>query len=1030
MRAWMVGVGLVLVAAGARADWTTTQTQNGTPKDVVVFRPGFFAVATDMELFIFQDGGVSTLSGGMAGSYLRGTNCVVGVRDDGTLRSVGGCAPEEGRTLFPDTPEDLTTVRFSPDAGVGYAGAKVSPVSWEFRSSLLPKEGNAEWGTLAMPLPSAVAQAPLAVLPPQADGFAHALFSVSPTKANFVWYRGTVAQAYPAQGVTPPNAARSVAMLPGVDPAKPLAYFGNDTGLFRGTLGGASSPFDPVPLDGGPMSVDALAFDVANGSDAGVGFGLMFVKRPNGQVSALSAEPVVPSAPPGSVWRNNSKFQTVLNDPAAQVACSGASYCVAIFPRPAQNILIYENKAKPDLEGLPRTFVVDEGTLKKLPLAVADNDGDTVRMTATLRDPGGLLTAVQEPAPTAGGNGLTLALTAASGFCASQKSFVDVVASDGLAGHDTTKTVELQVKHSVLPAAPAGATEAVEGGVFFAGGPRGTLTPRRGASGCEPIRYLWAKQSSAAPTLETTDMVATLNPVLSRADRCKPGINTFTYDVRAFDGELTSPHTNVPVRIYPWGPPEAPFASPTREVYSGTALGALMTHLCAGTDGLPPVSTMWSVTDNPSNVAVTVVGSGAVVGPTPVEASSVLVSSQSCVTTALKLRAFNRITVEGRVLEGPASDVNLTVLPRRIPLDTVSLALVLDAPEERKVRGRVTTTPVLNCTGDRELTLVATLEEPSATPGVPGRVLATQTLAGISDGFDLALPPTCGEASYTVRVRVYETLGTGAVVQSELSQPLTRNARDVVLGGVSGEVIATCGEGARGTLRQTFPEGACTVVDLAWNHSQGPELASLQSRGDSVELSTQDTELESLVGESLTLSVKATALGASEVTREHVVRIGARPFVTLERRSELEAGSDSGLMGVVVTLRNDSACGVASLSYDEVASGVELLPDSVKVNGQRVTPTEVKDGSFTVAPLAVAAGETVTLTYVVRPGLLSTPTYSGVAKLRGVVVSQAPAPPPSTSGCGCSGGGSGVTAFGLGALAWIARRRRGVRARS
>ncbi|RKH12261.1 hypothetical protein D7V97_09065 [Corallococcus sp. CA053C] len=1030
MRAWRVGFGLVWVAAVAHAGWTTTQTQNGIPKDVVVFRPGFFAVATDLELFISQDGGVSSLSGGMAGSYLRGTNCVVGVRDDGTLHGVGGCSPDEGKSLFPDSPEELPAVRFSPDAGVGYAAAKVSPVSWEFRSSLVPKEGNAEWGTLAMPLPSAVARPQLAVLPPQADGFAHALFSVSPTKANFVWYRGTTAQAYPAQGVTPPNAARSVALLPGVDPAKPLAYFGNDTGLFRGTLGSTSSPFDPVPLDGGLMSVDALAFDVASGSNAGVGFGLMFVKQQGGQVAALSAEPVLPSAVPGSVWRGNPKFSTASNESAAQVACSGASYCVAIFPRPTQNIFIYENTARPVLN-VTQPYDVAEGSQQKLPLDVVDNDGDAVRMTATLRDPSGLLTAVPEANPS-GGNGLTLALTAASGFCASQTAFVDLVASDGLAAHDTTRTVALQVKHTRPPDAPAGAPESVEGGVFFAGGVRGTLTPRPGFFGCAPVKYLWESSTNPrAPKLETTDTVATLNPVLDKADRCKPGGNLFTYGVRANDGELTSALTPVQVTIHPWGPPEAPFATATREVYSGTALFPLQpNHVCAGVQGLPAVSTLWAVTDNPSNVAVTVVGSGAPVGPTPVGADSVLVSSQSCVDTALTLRAFNRITVEGRVLDGPVSDVQVKVLPRWAPLKTVALGLELDPPEERRVRGHVTTTPLLNCTSDRALTTVATLEEPESAPGVPGRVLATQTFAGVSDSFDLALPPTCGEASYTLRVRVYETLGTGAIEVSEHSQPYPRYARDVVLGDVSGEVIATCGEGARGTLRQTFPEGACTVVDLAWSHSLGPTLASLQSSGDMVEVATADTELESLVGEFITLHVKATAQGAAETTREHVVRIGARPFVTVERSTELATSSDSGQVGVVVTLRNDSACGVASLRYEEVATGAELLPDSVKLDGQRVTPTEVEGGRFTVAPVTLAAGATATLTYVVRPGLLSTPTYSGVAKLRDVAVSQPPAPPPSSSGCGCSGGGSGVTAFGLGALAWLARRRRGVRARS
>ncbi|RKH14138.1 hypothetical protein D7X74_20615 [Corallococcus sp. CA047B] len=1031
VRVWTVCLGLVLVAGVARAGWTVTQTQNGTPLDVTVFRPGHFAVATDQQLWISRDGGVSTLSEGTVGSYLSGPDCVVGVLTDGTLRSVGGCSPAEGTHLFPTTGDEyeLRSVRITPDGGVGYASAALPPLSWEFRSSLVPKQGTAEWGLLSMPLSGAVAQAPLAILPPQSDGMPHALFSVSPTTANFVWYRGTTPQPYPAQGVAPPSAARTVVLLPGVDPAKPLAFYGNAEGLFRGILGSGTSPFEPIQWGGGPASVDALALDVANGSAAGVGFGLMLVKQLDGSVKAFSAEPVPPSSLPGSVWRNNPNFPSGIRTVAKQVSCSGASYCVALLTAPAQNVLIYQNEKTPDLGNVPSSLVIDEGKTEPLILNPRDGDGDAVRVTATTRDPNGLLTSVSGPPPSVEDNGLTLSLTADSGFCASQQAFIDVVASDGLAAHDTAKTVNVRLNHTVRPAAPSSVTVDVPGGVFFAGGAAGTLTPVRGASGCEPVRYLWGTPPARAPRLSVTDTVAMLDPIFTKADRCKTDSTVFNYSVSANDGELTSSTaTSVPVEFLPWGPPDAPFPNPPGPLYSGTSLSPQAFHLCAGTPGLP-LSTWWSRLDNAPGVSVSAVREPGTaqpaVGGSPVEGPAVVVESQGCADTAVKLRAVHHVTVKGHTLVGPESIVDVTVRPRLVPLDSVKPLLSLDPPEERKVHGRVAT-PNLNCVSSRNVTTVVTLE----TPDAAAQVLATRTLTGASGDFELDLPPTCGSAAYNVRVRVQEPVAGGTTATSETVQSLTRDARDVELGDVNGELVAVCAEGARGTLRQTFPPGACTAVNLDWSYVTGPELESPVPAGDSVTLATKDAQLESLVGEFVTLRVAATGEGASGATREHSVQIGARPFVSLGRNSETGPGSDSSQVGVSVSLRNDTACGVSSVRYEEFPSGAEVVLDSVRLNGQPVTPTVLEGGGFAVEPVPLDANTTATLTYVIRPAFLGTPTFSGIAKLRGVVVSQPEAPPPSTSGCGCSGGGSGVTAFGLGALAWLARRRRGVRARS
>ncbi|GMU10285.1 hypothetical protein [Corallococcus caeni] len=1039
MRVWRIILGLGLCAGVARAEWRNIQTQTGIPKDVTVFRPGFFAVATDTQLYVSRDGGVTTLNEGMAGSFLRGPECVVGIRTDGTLRSVGGCSPaDDGKHLFPDDGNDyeVRAVRVTADGGVGYAVAAELPLMTpQFRSSLVPSDGGtAEWGPLDNPQPGMSAQPQLAVLPPQADGLAQALFSVSASKANFLWYRGTTSVSYVASGITPPNSAHGVALLPGATPDKPLAFFGNDTGLFRGTLGTSANPFEPIPL--APGAVDALAFDVAGGSSAGTGFGLLLLKQSDGKVTAFSAEPVTPPALPGTLWRQNTDLPTGITQSALRLACADASYCVAILNGPAQNVLIYVNANAPNVNELPASLRVDEGTTQDVQLKLRDADGDAVRLSGTVRAPGSPLNVVQEPLDSREDSGLKLKLTAPPGICASQTSYLDLVASDGLRAHDTPKAIALEMRHTVAPGAPLGATLAVDGGAFFMGGPPGTLTPTRG-TGCEPVKYAWTTPARAPVLTEDAVGVATLTPPSTRTDRCKEGTTSYNYEVRAYDGELSSLPATVPVQLHPWGPPDAPFTSGTREVYSGAALGPQATHLCAAapgtpaTPGLPPVSTLWSVLENPSGVSVLALlgNTRRPVGSEPLEGSAVLLASATCVDTLqLKLRAFNRITVDGYVLDGPPSDVDVAVKPRWVPVDAVRAEVTLEPPEERKVRGRVTTNPLVNCTGMRALSTVVTLEDPSD----PSRVFDTRTYPWAAGTFELDLPPTCGGASYTVRTRVQEAVAEGSVKTPEVLTPFPRGARQVELGELDGELVATCGKGARGTLRQTIPEGACTAVDLTWTPGPSPELEPLVSQGDSVTLATVDTQLESLVGEHVTLDVTATGEGTREAkTRTHAVRIGARPFVTVERSTETTGvGTDSGQFGVTVTLRNDTACDVSSIRYAETVTGAQVLPRSVTLNGQPVTPVEVTEQHFEVERVPLPAGATATLTYVVRPALLTAPTYSGTATLREVVVSRAEAPPDSTSGCGCSGGGSGVTAFGLGALAWAARRRRGVRARS
>ncbi|CAM3924983.1 hypothetical protein [Corallococcus exiguus] len=1028
---WLI-LGLGLCAGVAQARWRNVATQS-YPKDVTVFRPGFFAVATDTQLYVSRDGVVTTLNVGTAGSFLRGSNCVVGIRMDGTLQSVAGCSPaDDGKRLFPDDGNDyeVKAARVTADGGVGYAVAAEGPLlTPRFRTSLLPKEGTAEWGTLTTPPTDLSAQPHLAVLPPQSDGQPQALFSVSANKANFLWYRGTGAVSYIATGIAAPNSAHGVALLPGSTAEQPLAFFGNDLGLFRGTLGGSTYPFEPILL--APGSVDALALDVTSGSSAGTGFGLLLIKqKSDGNVVAYSAEPVVPPERPGTLWRRNTDFPMGITQTAVQLACADASYCVAILYGSAQNVLIYENLSPPNVSELPDTIFVDEGKTENVELKLRDPDGDAVRLSATVRA-GSPIRVVQGPLDSHEDSGLKLTLTAPTGICKTETSWLDVVASDGLGAHDTPKDVKLVVNHTVKPGAPQVTVDAVDGNDFFAGGPSGTFTATRGITGCAPVKYTWTVPPGA-PGLVTNAGVATFTPPSTREDRCKPDTANFTYAVTANDGTWDSPPSTVTVRLHPWGPPEVPFTAPSREVFTKTALLPQATHVCGGspgTPGLPPVSTFWSVLEKPSGATVTAVQGNdrRPVDLEPVEGNSVLLDGATCVEALkLKLRAFNRITVEGFVLDSPTAAVEVTVKPRWVPVESVKTLVKLEPAEERMLRGHVTTDQPLNCTGMRLLATVVTLEDRDD----PKKVFDTWTATGGGGDFALDLPPTCGSANYTVRARVHETLPDGGVMAPEATTEFLRSAREVVLGELSGELIATCGEGARGTLRQTIPEGACSAVKLKWDPAGGPELAPPVTQDDSASLATVDTQLESLVGEFVTLKVSAEGEGASGAEREHAVRIGARPFVTVERRTETGEGINSGQVGVTVTLRNDTACDVSSIRYQETVTGAQVVPQSVTLNGRPVTPADASAQHFAVEPVPLPAGSTATLTYVVRTALLDPPKYSGTASLREVVVSHTEPPPPSTSGCGCSGGGSGVTAFGLGALAWAARRRRGVRARS
>ena len=209
---------------------------------------------------------------------------------------------------------------------------------------------------------------------------------------------------------------------------------------------------------------------------------------------------------------------------------------------------------------------------------------------------------------------------------------------------------------------------------------------------------------------------------------------------------------------------------------------------------------------------------------------------------------------------------------------------------------------------------------------------------------------------------------------------------------------------------------------LSWAQVDGPELVEGTLSGERVTVATRDVGLEELVGQTLRLSVTANAGDANTATTVHEVPITTEPFVDVRHETESPTGSEKGLVGVVVRLRNTSECRVGGLRHVERVDGLEWVPGSVKVDGQPVVEQPV-EGGFAVDGVTLEASGTGTLTYVARPRLLSSPRFGGEVRLNTVLVSGT-LPTAPASRCGCSGGGSGAAVFGLVALARLLRRRR------
>ncbi|QDE98260.1 MYXO-CTERM sorting domain-containing protein [Myxococcus xanthus] len=1018
------------VATAARAEWDVTEVP-GIARTVDVFAPGDYSVSTSTQTELYENGiqSVVFLHSDVFGTFLSPMGCFAVVVRPGDIISHQNCRAA-GNIIPPDpvnTVVGIRRVKHTP-SGTGYASVGLSDGGLSLLTASAGLAGPTPWTQLSVDAGLLSSTDVLGVVE-TSDGAPHALFSVTGvSRTEFLWYTRDRRQA---QMVVPPlltsQSPRTVDLFAGSGPY-PIALFGNSDGLFRGQLDPAGTTFSTVMLpDSMPVSITSVDVNTGNGSVHGEGFGLAVGVGTNGEPVVLGAVPASSADNAGTQWRFHPAFEGSALPGASQatpleVSCIGSSFCLFILDQPGFNVVTYFNAHAPVLDVGPSPIVVNETGTATARFTATDADFDAVRVSVDASSaPGADLVGVnivEHP------DQLDVTLVPQRPVCRDEEGLLRVYASDGLASHDVQSTVAYRVVNTQGPARP---TVVPSRESTTASGASRVFTAQPAMEACPAVRYVWSPVSgqSGAPPLSTDGGAqATFTPpeVL-----CQASGASYAYEVRGVDeGGLTSSAVAIfTVDVAPWGRPLVPFASGwERTLTSGPGANVEVVpdalHTCEGTPGLPTVDTEWRLSASgsgiPDGVTLRTAGGAAVTLDSPVSSERLRVEAAECAHGTLALTARNRIPVTGGGTQDSAdAELRVRVEPSLEDVATGSLELGVVPSGEGYVDIALDTS--LNCVDARTLKARMFLETlggealDSAVVPVPGT-------------WRPALPQSCTVESYRVRGELFDDsegpVREGGRAQAEIpNQPLPARLGELE----AGALVARCGEGASATLTQTIPANACGDVAISWSQVAGPALSEVSLAGPSVTVSTQETGLEALVGQAITLRVLADAGGSNTATTDYVLPITSERFVDVRHAMESPTASEKGLVGVVVELRNTSECEVGGLRYLESVDGLEWVPGSVKLDGVAVE-AQAMNGGFRVEDIRLPAQGTRTLTYVGRSPLLSTPRLGGEMTLNGVPVSGDASVPPPTSGCGCSGGGSGAAVFGLAALARVLRRRK------
>lgn len=1000
----------VLFAAAAHAEWLNAGVP-GTPRDVQTWRPGVYSVSTELGATLFQaDGGTQEVPGTSAGTWLAPGDCLVSLlRSGGRLVGSGpACQPGAG-SVFVDPSFASQRMRHD-ESGASFAiSEKLSGLPPKLAYSPTGAGFIAGWDAMDLVPDNSTYVDALGVV--RHDGSSYALLYDN-TEHMFSLFNGlSLAGTIQFPG-SPTEVITSIDLFNGGGD-KPTALFGTDTGLYRLEFGNAIVPFSVVPLPTGTDRVAGVEVSTGTGTALADGFGLAVVQSGLGS-KVLSAVPADNPSKVGAVWRVNPMFPIpgYENVRLKQVSCVGAEFCViTINQAGGQNLLVYRNASAPQID-VPPGLTVSEGQTTSHTVKVDDADGDAVLAAAAGFREGPLtVTATSKP------EGVELQF-AAGNICAdySVGKQVSIFASDGLASHERTASFPVTVRHTLPPGAP---TISPEISVVAGTGPK-SLQAAPG-TGCPPQGWTWTALDGGPALGQDGGTASFPTPAVA----CEP--QRYAYEVRTSDSAGTSDAGTFTVTVEPWGEPSAAFAPDSeRDVIAGQSLRVTpeALHPCESSASFPGVDTVWSLGDGrklPIPGVRLLDASGKEVSSLPVTSTSLTVDTDDCIDVEVPLSAYHR-SRDAAGVRGPDSEVEVEVKTRLQAVAQGALNLVPTSGTDAPVITGRTAVSGLNCV-ERRPGLQARLRvqrQDGSEVGSPQTVPVPGDWSAAVDG--------CGE---TFRVSG-SLLDEGAAEVGTVGEASVTTTRvPAALGELSeGSVLmAQCGEGARGTLTQTVPAEACSAARISWAYVDGPALASATFSGRTVDLATQATGLDGLVGRSVRVRVTADAGGGNVTQREHDVPITVEPFVGVTHETEKPSGSESGLLGVSVALRNRTACGVSDVVLEERLEGMAYVADSARLDGQPVT-VEQEGDLLRVRGLALGGNAVHRFTYVARPTLLGTPRMQAQAFMGAVPITEGVRQVPPEAGCGCSSGSSGATAFGLAALAMRALRRRRTTGRS
>lgn len=736
---------------------------------------------------------------------------------------------------------------------------------------------------------------------------------------------------------------------------------------------------------GGPLNTVEL---IAEAGDAGRGFGLvsasdgtMWGAVPNPQRVALDW---VPRTAPGAAL--------------VMLECLSPQWCAGISGAGSNNVWLYRNDVAPTVA--TQSFTITEGQVAALNPNVTDGDGDPV----FVRWPN---TAGSLTFATDGGDGRGVTVVAAvddGGTCiASQPMAFSVRVSDGWAAHEVDVPITVNVlrslrppeRPSVLPARVQ--TKASDGPV--------TLSASH-AAGCAATGFVWSYDGGIARSgLDAGAGSAAL--FYPPATYCRADGGTAIIEVRSRDGLGDSAPAIALIDVAPWGRAIDPsFDSGVVTLRAGQTgtyrpLGAAA-HDCEGAPDFPGVEHVWSSSGG-SSLTVSFNADVATVS-----------SIDACRSDTLQLSYARQVQLDPSSRSATASlTVNVDA-----QLEAITSATTFDsgfAYEASTSKASGIFSVGVSCA------LVRNLTADVAITRVDGAVDAGVGGLAVPGPWELPVPDGCNGGDYQLTATLRDGAGTplGPADRRQFTAAV-RRAKVAELS--ASELPVQCGKGLDAELTVGLEQGSCLAAHVSWAQTAGPLLRQSTGDGPVMSLQAVSTELDELVGQTLSFDAIADAGAGNVDLRSGLqVRLIAEPFVAVRHQRTPAVGTNDGLVAMQVVLENLSECDAATLALTEMLDGLSYIEGSARLDGA-VVAAEARAGELLVSTLPLPAKARRSFTYLARSPLGRASAPQAVATLRAYPVSTSLDAPVAPGACGC---GSAPFGAGLVGAALLLLRRRG-----